>query len=296
MVIYTMRKVINISIPEPCHESWEKMTPQGKDRHCAVCDKTVIDFTKTTDEQIITTFEQKGNLCGRFKSTQLNRDIVLSRKERNSYLSLVASGLFAFLSIGTQDAQAQGKTKIVQTDTTSYNKVKGKIATSVLQERVVSGTVTSTEDGLPLPGVSIVIKGSTSGVQTDFDGNFSIKVKHNSILEFNYIGYKPYEIKVSNLISYNIKLSLEEDYMGEIVVIAGYSNYSENSYVCSPEELEQKRINKERNENRLAFYSRKHKEEKEARKLKRQLLKNGEIKRTVIGSILYKLTNVFRSK
>ena len=78
--------------------------------------------------------------------------------------------------------------------------------------------------------------------------------------------------------------------------ISEYSNYSENSYVCSPEELEQKRINKERNENRLAFYSRKHKEEKEARKLKRQLLKNGEIKRTDIGSILYKLTNVFRSK
>ena len=71
-----MRKSVTINIAEPCHEDWNKMTPQNQGRHCVACNKTVIDFTKQTDDQIIKSLETNGNLCGRFKTQQLDREIV----------------------------------------------------------------------------------------------------------------------------------------------------------------------------------------------------------------------------
>ena len=68
-----MRKAININVPKPCHENWNAMTQNEKGRHCLVCEKTVIDFTTTSDEQIVKIFENSGNLCGRFKKNQLNQ-------------------------------------------------------------------------------------------------------------------------------------------------------------------------------------------------------------------------------
>ena len=55
------------------------------------------------------------------------------------------------------------------------------------QERVVSGTV-SDNAGLPIPGVNVLIKGSQTSTQTDFDGKFSIKATPTQVLVFSYIG------------------------------------------------------------------------------------------------------------
>ncbi|MFV0247906.1 MAG: carboxypeptidase-like regulatory domain-containing protein [Tenacibaculum sp.] len=59
------------------------------------------------------------------------------------------------------------------------------------QERTITGTV-SDESG-PLPGVTVLIKGTSQGTQTDFDGNYNIKAKTDNILIFSYIGMKTTE-------------------------------------------------------------------------------------------------------
>ncbi|MBW1295862.1 hypothetical protein GBO31_10135 [Aquimarina litoralis] len=64
------------------------------------------------------------------------------------------------------------------------------------QEGVVSGTL-SDESGLPLPGVNIMISGTTIGTQTDFDGNYSIKCNIGDILVFSYIGFNRREVLVT---------------------------------------------------------------------------------------------------
>ena len=64
------------------------------------------------------------------------------------------------------------------------------------QERAVSGTVTD-DAGMPLPGVSVQIKGTKTGTQTDFDGKYSIKATSSQILVFSYIGMKTQEIAAS---------------------------------------------------------------------------------------------------
>ena len=73
------------------------------------------------------------------------------------------------------------------------------------QERAVSGTV-SDNAGMPLPGVSILIKGTKSGTQSDFDGKFSIKASPNQILVFSYIGMKTQEVAATSSVI-NVKLA-----------------------------------------------------------------------------------------
>ena len=66
---------------------------------------------------------------------------------------------------------------------------------SYAQEKTITGTVTSASDGLSLPGVNVIVKGTTRGVQTDFDGNYSIKASAGETLVFSFIGFKNLEAK-----------------------------------------------------------------------------------------------------
>lgn len=59
----------------------------------------------------------------------------------------------------------------------------------------VTGTVTGS-DGMPLPGVSVVIKGTTRGVSTDFDGKYELQASANEVLEFSSLGYTSQQKKV----------------------------------------------------------------------------------------------------
>ena len=68
---------------------------------------------------------------------------------------------------------------------------------SLAQQGIVKGVLTTETDGLPLPGASIVIKGTSKGVQTDFDGNYSITCNVGDVLVVNYVGMAPREIKVT---------------------------------------------------------------------------------------------------
>lgn len=65
-----------ISIPKPCHENWNEMSPREQGAFCNVCSKTVIDFTALSDEQVRNYFlENRGNkTCGRLRKDQLTND------------------------------------------------------------------------------------------------------------------------------------------------------------------------------------------------------------------------------
>ncbi|MBN1340069.1 MAG: TonB-dependent receptor [Bacteroidales bacterium] len=90
----------------------------------------------------------------------------------------------------------------------------------VAQEINVSGTVTDAEDGIGLPGVTILLKGTTNGTVTDIDGNFAITVPQNSTLVFSYVGYETQEVIASQQ-KINISLSIESQMLEELIVI-GY--------------------------------------------------------------------------
>jgi hypothetical protein len=74
-------KKIHLSIPKPCREDWEGMTPNEKGRFCSSCQKTVVDFTNMNDRQIAEFFKRpSSSVCGRIYNDQLERDITIPKK------------------------------------------------------------------------------------------------------------------------------------------------------------------------------------------------------------------------
>ncbi|HEX2919638.1 MAG TPA: carboxypeptidase-like regulatory domain-containing protein, partial [Bacteroidales bacterium] len=92
---------------------------------------------------------------------------------------------------------------------------------AVFAQRNVTGVVTDASDNTPLPGVSVVITGTTSGMTTDVDGKYSITVPNDqAVLRFSFIGYAPQEITVGSQSTINIKMELSAEMMDEVVVTA----------------------------------------------------------------------------
>lgn len=89
---------------------------------------------------------------------------------------------------------------------------------SFAQEKTVTGTIT--EGGLPLPGVNIVVKGTNKGVQTNFDGKYSIKAKEGEVLEFSFLGMKTQAVTVSASNTVNVAMESDSQALNEVVVVA----------------------------------------------------------------------------
>ena len=103
---------------------------------------------------------------------------------------------------------------------------------SFAQGKTISGNVTD-QAGLPLPGVSVLVVGTTTGTQTDFDGNYSIKANIGQVLRFSYIGQKTADRTVGS--GNVINVTMEEDAQAlEEVVVQGYrTSTKEKSSIAS---------------------------------------------------------------
>lgn len=86
-----MKKVIKVSIPEPYHEDWGKMSATEKGVFCKVCTKEVMDFTNKLDEDIVKYVIKNDNACGRFNKSQLERSLTLERRSGKRFAPLAAS-------------------------------------------------------------------------------------------------------------------------------------------------------------------------------------------------------------
>tara|TARA_R110001592_G_scaffold39084_15_gene128850 strand:+ start:7261 stop:10338 length:3078 start_codon:yes stop_codon:yes gene_type:complete len=89
------------------------------------------------------------------------------------------------------------------------------------EDYTIKGVVTSQVDSSPLPGVSVVIKNTTTGTSTDFDGNYTIRVKRGNVLIFSFLGYETKSITVTNQKTLNVVLSEDSNVLDEVVVV-GY--------------------------------------------------------------------------
>lgn len=89
------------------------------------------------------------------------------------------------------------------------------------QERVVTGRVTSTEDGSSLPGVNVVLKGTTNGTVTDADGNYRLNIPANGgALLYSFIGLQTQEIEIGDRSVVDVSLGLDVKQLTEVVVTA----------------------------------------------------------------------------
>jgi hypothetical protein len=103
----------------------------------------------------------------------------------------------------------------------------------------LKGTVTD-KDKLPLPGANVIIDGTTTGTQTDFDGNFEIKVEPGQSLQFSYVGFETQNISIEKNQPVNIKMVMDSMVLGGyigLVVTQEYRGHNLNNakYIVEPE-------------------------------------------------------------
>ena len=98
---------------------------------------------------------------------------------------------------------------------------------SFAQEKTISGTVT--DDGGPLPGVNVIVKGTNNGTQTNFDGNYNINASTGDVLVFSYVGMSSVERTVGS--SNIINVTMESSNLLEEVVVVAYGTQTKKSIV-----------------------------------------------------------------
>ena len=138
-------------------------------------------------------------------------------------LSMVASCYPSFAQV--PKARIQKNSALVPGNLLAWQggKTQGLRADITLADVTVSGRV-SDEKGGTLPGVSVVLKGSTQGTTTDGEGHFKMSVPNgNAVLVFSFVGYQKQELAVGNQTTLNITLSPDDQTLNEVVVV-GYGS------------------------------------------------------------------------
>ena len=105
---------------------------------------------------------------------------------------------------------------------------------SFAQQKIISGKVTDSSGSLP--GVSVLIKGTTTGTETDFDGKYSISAKSGDVLVFRYLGYEVVEKKIGTSSTINLLMKEDANVLDEIVV-TGYSLISKKKVSTASTQL-----------------------------------------------------------
>lgn len=217
-----------IEIPEPCHEDWNLMTPQDKGRHCAVCDKVVVDFSKASKKDIIAIIKKEGKICGRIPRQYIGLNLEEEKIRKSFGLNgMVATmvNLLALTTISTAVAQEKPKVESVCQDTKTSTSLLTLVQSTTKNEntRVIKGK--TYEGGLELPGVTIMIKGTDIGTQSNLAGEYELvvpekyKTKRLTIVA-SFIGLSDVKVKVGKSKD-NVDFHLETsgEVLGDIEII-----------------------------------------------------------------------------
>jgi hypothetical protein len=193
---------VQLSIPKPCHENWDKMTPTQQGRFCNACAKQVVDFTTMSDGEVLNFFlkNKTENVCGRTLPQQLDRvleapkPIVPTKLWYWKYAA--AAGLLLMGKEGMgQEQNLNTSPKIAQTANTIEN-IRGEIAVSA--NKIIKGVVKNVV-GDPMPFANVSIKNTNNTVQADANGKFSIKHKfiNDAILVITAVGFEVKEVTLN---------------------------------------------------------------------------------------------------
>ncbi|MDP3914479.1 MAG: SusC/RagA family TonB-linked outer membrane protein [Bacteroidota bacterium] len=114
---------------------------------------------------------------------------------------------------------------------------------AMAQQSVFSGKVTDSSSGEALPGVSIVVRGTTNGTISNFDGNFTLSVNVGEVIQFSFIGYKTQEIVAQGQQALRVALAVDTEQLDEVVVI-GYGSVKKSDATGAVSTVSSKDFNK----------------------------------------------------
>ncbi|QKX05106.1 TonB-dependent receptor [Aquimarina sp. TRL1] len=174
-------------------------------------------------ETILTKIESISAYSFLYNHKKIDVNKVLSVHAKNQKISNVLKKLFS----GTDIYMVYRKHQIILKKKPSIpsKQVKKEPKAEEPQEHILEGSVYD-QNGVPLPGANIIEKGTTNGTQTDFDGNFTIILKHpNPILHISYLGFISKEVNITDQTQLKITLQEDSDKLDEVVVV-GYGTQS----------------------------------------------------------------------
>ncbi|HUM52200.1 MAG TPA: carboxypeptidase-like regulatory domain-containing protein [Chitinophagales bacterium] len=207
-------KKFTITIPEPCTENWNEMTPTARGKFCAHCQKDVIDFSDKTDSEIANFVKNnKGNFCGRFVETQLDKEFSYIEPEKKSTLKYAAALALGLLTAENSLAQDENKkpnaiqvdNKLPEINNVAKNDSTIK-KTACIQ---ISGFILDKETNTPIPYAAIYDPITNRGTISRTDGFFTFPAEVPSKLTIKSLGYKSSYIEINDLTKLNSSFKIE---------------------------------------------------------------------------------------
>ena len=215
---------ITLQIAQPCSESWATMTPAGPGRHCAACQKTVVDFTQKTDAEILAILASAlgGETCGHFGADQLNRPLVPAVRPaaRHRWPAWVAMVLAAWgLRAGTAEARALPAPRTLHSPT--------KAGPARPASKSLRGVVRDASTHQPIADAAVFLKGENHMTMTDAEGRFSLQLpekrgRSHHTLAIHRTGYQSKLVRIPIAQATPlVRVTLHND-VTEAIVVAPY--------------------------------------------------------------------------
>ena len=186
--------------------------------------KLSLDMRNARLEDVLDRIEKNSEFFFMYNKNMINVDRKVDIQVEEKNVSEVLNKIFA-----NTDISYSIKDRQILLISSSMD-VKGEPITQ--QQKFISGRVTDSSGG-PLPGVSVVVKGTTTGVITDMDGKYSLpKVSENAILQFSFVGMKTQEVVVTGKPTINVTLVEESIGIDEVVAV-GYGSLKKSDVTTS---------------------------------------------------------------
>lgn len=202
-------KKVSISIPEPCHQSWDLMSPvDNLHRHCGSCDKVLTDFSGMSDTELVLWLKHsKGKMCGRYAPSQLNRAMTLPAEKTEKKIPkafgnwLNALWLIPF-AWGSKEARAQNTTPEVLRGKPPVSVITSNTQVTAVAPEVkkygtvkVTGTAFLPDSTQRAPGaiVTATVAGNYIQATADSNGVYVIELPEDTAAQVaiwvSYSGY-----------------------------------------------------------------------------------------------------------
>lgn len=197
--------------------------------------KLSLKLSGSTIKEVLNNVEEKSEFIFLYKNGEMNDQLKVSIDVQNATINEILDKILSGqnLSYNVYDRQV-----II-----SKSEEAGSAISSVLQQQAnISGKV-SDMNGAPMPGVTVVVKGTVTGTVTDVNGNFSMtNVPVDAILRFSFVGMKTLEVAVENKKVFNVKLEIETMGIEEVVAI-GYGTMRKSDLTGSVTQIKSEDLN-----------------------------------------------------
>ena len=217
--------VFQLLLLSTCGLSWANETTAQD----LLSTRLTVQVENRNVKYVLSQIEREANVKFMYSAQIIQASRKISLKANNESLAQVLDNVLKPLQINFRIID---RTILLNTKTTDNATASGSILTIAAESspefmvKKITGKVIDNEKGEPMPGVSIVAKGTTIGTTTNANGEYVLTVPDEAkVLVFSYVGYQPQDVNIGNRSSINITLKIDPRSLDEVVVVGYGTQY-----------------------------------------------------------------------